>query len=50
MKIKLNYILYFGFNKKTPLHLAVEKGNSEIIKLIMECNDIDVNAKDEISN
>lgn len=28
---------------KTPLHLAVEKNNIEIIKLLLSCEKIDVN-------
>lgn len=36
------------FNEATPLHLAVEKGNIEIIKILLGQKDIDTNIKDEI--
>lgn len=34
---------------KTPLHIAFEKNEQDIIQLLLERNDIDKNAKDEIS-
>lgn len=34
--------------KRTALHLAVEKKNEEIIKLLLEHDGIDVNVKDSI--
>ena len=33
------------FNEKTSLHIAVEKGNSEIVKLLLACKGININAK-----
>lgn len=34
--------------QKTVLHLAAEKGNDRIVKLLLEQNSIDINAKNEI--
>ena len=39
---KFTSVNVFDFEKKTPLHLACEKGNYEIIKLLLESN-ADVN-------
>lgn len=36
--------------KKTVLHLAVEKGNLEIIKLLLQNKSIDINVVDNILN
>lgn len=36
---------YFILNEKTPLQIAIEKGNAEIIKLLLKCQNIDVNLK-----
>ena len=30
---------------KTPLHIAVEQGNSQIVQSLLSCNNVDVNAK-----
>ena len=45
MKFKrtFNDIYYFFFLNKTPLYIAVENGNSEIVKLLLNENNIDVN-------
>ena len=48
-KIRYFYIVFnIGFNKRTALHLAVEKENIEIIKLLLENKKLIINAKDEI--
>lgn len=36
----------FWFFNKYPLHIAVENGNIEIIKLLLEKKDININVKD----
>lgn len=38
---------YFEFNQ-TALHEAVQRGNLEIIKLLVNQNGIDVNAEDHV--
>ena len=38
----LNEIYYFNFNK-TALHFAVEKGNVEIVQLLLAFDNLDVN-------
>lgn len=43
--MKFKKIVYV---KRTALHLAVEKKNEEIIKLLLEHDGIDVNVKDSI--
>lgn len=39
--IKFNFIVFF----RTPLYLAVLQNNQEIVKLLLNYNDTDVNAK-----
>lgn len=39
--------LYINFHK-TPLHLAVEKGNKSIIVLLLVSRNININLRDEI--
>ena len=55
MKFKIIYFneISKNFNTvyitiKTVLHLAVEKGNIEIIKMLLSQSNIDINAKDEV--
>ena len=43
MKFKSTYHFY-----KTVLHAAVEANDLEIIKLLLEKNDIDINIKDSL--
>ena len=43
--IKFNFIF---FDEKTPLHLAVENGDIDIVKILMNNKNIDLNAEDEI--
>ena len=43
-KYLLKWNSYLFFNK-TPLIIAVERGNIEIVKLLLSCSQIDVNAK-----
>ena len=49
MKFKIisfnKIILYYFY--KTPLHLAVEKGYLEIIKLLLKNKDININVDDD---
>ena len=43
-KIRYFYIVFnIGFNKRTALHLAVEKENIEIIKLLLENKKLIIN-------
>jgi ankyrin repeat protein len=35
-----------GFNKRTPLGLAAEKGNEAVVKLLLESSGVDTNMKD----
>lgn len=35
----------FKFINKTPLFLATEKSRSEMVKILLSCEKIDVNAK-----
>lgn len=41
------FLMKFCFKdwNKTPLYIAAEKGNSEIVKLLLSMPDIDINAK-----
>ena len=41
---------FLMFVNKTPLHVAVENGNKEIIRLLLAQNGIEVDACDEIFN
>lgn len=41
-----NYIAFFYFNNS--LHLAVEENEKDIVKLLLECKDININAKNQI--
>lgn len=41
--------LILVFNK-SPLHISVEKGNQEILQLLLQRPDIDVNAKSILIN
>lgn len=43
-------IFHIYFVHLTPLHLAVSHDQIEIIKLLLDRDDIDVNAVDSISN
>ena len=36
------------FNMRTPLHLAVENENEEIIKVLLKFKGIDLEVKDQI--
>lgn len=42
--MKLSYLSY-----KTPLHIAVNKKNIDIIKILLDHINIDINIKDNIS-
>ena len=44
----LNEIQIFNICERTPLHLSVENGDVEIVKLLLSRKDIDINAEDEI--
>lgn len=35
---------------ETPLYIAVDKGNIEIVKLLLSCEKIDINALNQIFN
>lgn len=49
LKIKYFYkIQFYIFDERAPLHLAVEIGDIDIIKLLLQQNEINVNAEDEI--
>lgn len=39
---------YFITHKLTPLHLAIESQNIEIVKLLLERPDIHINAKTRV--
>lgn len=41
------YILFYKFNK-SPLHIAFDNKNDEIIKLLLDNRNIDVTVKDSI--
>lgn len=38
----------FHFNIRAPLHLAVEKGDINIINILLSQKSININVKDEI--
>lgn len=44
IKYILNGIFFLPFYK-TVLHLAVERENPEIVKILLECRQIDVNER-----
>lgn len=39
---------FYYVSQKTPLYIAVEKGNKEIVSLLLAKNDIDINIKSGI--
>ena len=43
-------MIYFNFYKKTPLHIACSKNNSEIALELLKRHDIDVNKPDNQVN
>ena len=45
IQILKQWFLYFYCFNETPLNAAVKKGNFEIVKLLLNCKDIDVNSK-----
>lgn len=47
-----NFWMKFFWKKinKTPLHIAVERGNKAIIQLLLNQEEIDINACDEIQS
>ena len=40
----MKFIFHY-FNDKSALHIAVEKGNIEVVKLLLKIDNIDVNLK-----
>ena len=49
MKFKIKLLCkIISKNDKTALHLAAEKGSAEIIKILLEQDNININIKNEI--
>lgn len=44
MQFDIDFLMKLIFNiYKTPLHIAIDAGNTEIVKLLISCKRVDVN-------
>ena len=52
MKFKCTCLIQFNriYFNKSSLHIAIEKGNAEIVKILLDQQDIDVNITSILSN